>query len=580
MNEPASPSGKKSNPPSSRASKTDPGENRPIFPPPDPSLLPDLLAAFYASSFKNSLDQVISLCPHLTGADIAAFYQLVPDPNLSRSRSEYDLIVADGHSPWLPTSLPTSEIGTLLSSSGSRLPATSHLWTASQRPVVNLHQIFLRQKFSYLFVKALNEDNLPGKTRLPTYLLLLAGQENPPPGDILQRSQSVGSLLQTLKFCFSLQGELATKSRDLEKVEVVEKLLQEHIHEGVLLADSTLHIFRINHAAENILGFYNHEVSGHLLQNVLVGSENLWSTIEEIVLNHKPLEINEIRLFRRSGDAFLANLHVQPVIVDAELNLIVILLHDLTEEEIIRERNRHLEQRAILGEVTAVFAHEVRNPINNISTGLELISYNLAPGDPNQEIISRLIQDCDRLGELMRSVLSFARPMEFTMTSIPVEPYLIRIMERAKSKLERNSIIGSVQVESGCPNLLGSPQALEQVIVNLMNNAVQAMSDTGGQLILRARPIRQETEPANSINPNQRPTKSLIEISVVDTGPGIPKDFQDRIFQPFFTTNSGGTGLGLAICKRIVTAHRGNIQVESFPGGTVFRILIPVALFE
>lgn len=75
-------------------------------------------------------------------------------------------------------------------------------------------------------------------------------------------------------------------------------------------------------------------------------------------------------------------------------------------------------------------------------------------------------------------------------------------------------------------------------------------------------------------NSNNEKWKS-VEISVIDTGPGIPKEFQERIFQPYFTTNQSGTGLGLPITKRIITAHRGTISLESFPGGTVFRVILP-----
>ena len=94
---------------------------------------------------------------------------------------------------------------------------------------------------------------------------------------------------------------------------------------------------------------------------------------------------------------------------------IVIFLHDITENEQIRVKTQQLEQRAVLGEVTAIFAHEVRNPINNISMGLQLLGTKFAADDPNQELIGRLQTDCTRLTHLMESVLSFSRPMEFKM---------------------------------------------------------------------------------------------------------------------------------------------------------------------
>jgi signal transduction histidine kinase len=101
------------------------------------------------------------------------------------------------------------------------------------------------------------------------------------------------------------------------------------------------------------------------------------------------------------------------------------------------------------------------------------------------------------------------------------------------------------------------------VFSNLITNALQAMGDNGGNLVLKVQP---------SITPEGR---SYLEVSVADTGPGIPKESLDRIFNPFFTTGQNGTGLGLAIAKRVVTAHKGNLWVESFPVGTIFHVQFP-----
>ena len=200
---------------------------------------------------------------------------------------------------------------------------------------------------------------------------------------------------------------------------------------------------------------------------------------------------------------------------------------------------------------------------------------SLLPEDPNQATIKRLIQDCDRLAELMKSVLAFSRPADYPMKEVLLEPFLQNLFERMRPRMERVNVNGSLQIEPGCPPILGSPRALEQVFVNLINNSIQAMSETGGQLMLRAQRAKEMDSPrlgdhATSIEP-----ASFIEISVIDNGPGIPPEVQERIFQPFYTTNSSGTGLGLAICKRIITAHRGSIRLTSIPGGTVFQVFLP-----
>lgn len=109
------------------------------------------------------------------------------------------------------------------------------------------------------------------------------------------------------------------------------------------------------------------------------------------------------------------------------------------------------------------------------------------------------------------------------------------------------------------------PRAIEQVFVNLISNAIEAMDEHGGSLNIKLVPASDQIKPPQC------------EIIIADTGPGIPDDVVEHVFEPFLTTKSTGTGLGLAITKRIVTAHEGNIYVESVPGGSVFHVLLPRA---
>jgi signal transduction histidine kinase len=211
----------------------------------------------------------------------------------------------------------------------------------------------------------------------------------------------------------------------------------------------------------------------------------------------------------------------------------------------------------------AIFAHEVRNPINNISTGLQVMAMNLPQEDPQQNSINRMLQDCERLAELIRSVLAFSKPMEYEMESLDLGALLSRLLDRLRPRIANQRIQFELQVEPGCPHISGNLRALEQVFTNLTTNAIQAMEEDGGVLSLKVQ----------SISSNE--SIPYVEVCITDTGPGIPKELQDRIFQPFFTTKQNGTGLGLSIAKRILLAHKGNILLSSFPGGTVFRVHLP-----
>jgi signal transduction histidine kinase len=131
--------------------------------------------------------------------------------------------------------------------------------------------------------------------------------------------------------------------------------------------------------------------------------------------------------------------------------------------------------------------------------------------------------------------------------------------------MARKNIEPHIQVEAGTPPILGDRRALDQVFTNLITNAIQAMEDQGsGVLAIKVKAARDGSE--------------FVDVHISDSGPGIPEDLRKRVFDPFFTTKSDeGTGLGLAITRRIVQAHKGDISLDSFPGGTLFKIKLPAA---
>jgi signal transduction histidine kinase len=297
---------------------------------------------------------------------------------------------------------------------------------------------------------------------------------------------------------------------------------------------------------------------------VIIGAENLVPALQGAQQGIITPNLGNVRLHRRDGSIFPAHVRILPMNSSDQLQGVLILLRDLSEHEQFQVRNQQLEQRALLGEVTAIFAHEVRNPINNISTGLQLMAYNLPQDDPNQDLISRLNQDCNRLTHLMSSVLAFSRPAENKIEAIDLAELIPNLLERWRPRLARLNVRQDFKNLTSNSTISGDLRSLEQVFNNLIGNSVEAMRDSGGSLVIHLRPV---------------PTiggLEQVEVSIADNGPGIPDDIRDRIFEPFFTTNRNGTGLGLAIAKRIITTHKGTIQVASVPGGTVFQVNFPL----
>jgi len=357
----------------------------------------------------------------------------------------------------------------------------------------------------------------------------------------------------------NLRSRLADNLQELS----VWQVARDTIKDGVITIAPDLTIKRINPAAELTLGYASPEIEGQPVENIFVGTDRLVPAINKAIDGTSTPNLGAINLHRRDGTIFPAHVAVHPVQKNDIVSGILLLLRDKSEREQIRLRTQQLEQQALLGEVTSVFAHEVRNPINNISMGLQLLEQTLKVDTKNRERVAGLQEDCQRLTGLMESVLTFSRSGTYHFSSMQVEQLIDRLLNRWRPRLKRVNIAYHAKTADKLPPIWGDRRSLQQVFTNIISNAVNAMKESGGTLAIRL------------THKSPRPSKSVIQIDISDTGPGIPEDYQQRIFDPFFTTNPDGTGLGLAITKQIITAHRGSITLTSFPGGTVFHIQLP-----
>jgi two-component system sensor histidine kinase AtoS len=504
--------------------------------------LTGLFAAMLESNREVALNLVLHMVGALTGSRLMGIYQV------EERTPQLQFQTGLGETHLLPKELSLQELVYLCK--------PGH-WKAGNRPSCILHSVARSAKFSYMTTAPVGPPNAM------IGLVVIAGDQVVPPDFSLPTTRlmatAVASIIQQQAWKTNSQIELQGQAAQLR----VKSTLEEQIHEGIVLLSPALKILKMNLAAEIILGYASREVADQAVEKLLIGPETLVPALTAAQSGVPTYNLGSVRLYRRNGDAFLALVRVLPVMNGERVEEIIVLFDDLSEQEQIRLHAEQLEQRALLGEVTAIFAHEVRNPINNISTGLQVMSMSLPPEDPKREEITRMLQDCDRLAELMKSVLSFARPTDYDMETLDMPLLLQRLLDRLRPRIAKLNVQYDLKVEPGCPPIQGNLRALEQVFSNLITNALQAMGKNGGSLVLKV-------QPGQTLE-----GRSFLEVSVADTGPGIPKEMQDRVFHPFFTTEQNGTGLGLAIAKRVVTAHKGNIWLESFPVGTVFHVQFP-----
>lgn len=471
-----------------------------------------------------------------------------------QAKSEYPelgLSVSANPAHQFPLDISTHEL---------RLDQSTTIWVPGQRMYTEIHKTARILNLTYVATSTMG----PGKTASG---LLVVGHEKTQPSKFIVAIMDVFSAtLSSLFQYFVLVSNLRTKiSKDEWKLTVQSEIINQ-IQDGIVVLNTDRSIWFLNPSAELMLGYQMREIIGHPIENILIGPDNLMPLLESSRQELYLQRLGIVQIHRRDGDSIPVELKIIPVIHRDELYALLIYLRDVSENEEFRVRAQQLEQRAILGEFLAVFAHEVRNPINNISMGLQMLSRTFADDPKNKDLVDRMNLDCERLTHQMEGILSYSKPFDPKFETIDAGVLVQRVVDRWKPRMMRVGVVDFVQKPEKLPEISADPRLLEQVFTNLISNAVEAMSQlpngTLGIIIQEIQTISNHPQ---------------IEIKITDNGPGIPEEVAGRIFEPFITTKKTGTGLGLAISKRIITAHRGNISVESYPGGgTIFAVYLPV----
>jgi two-component system, NtrC family, sensor kinase len=229
------------------------------------------------------------------------------------------------------------------------------------------------------------------------------------------------------------------------------------------------------------------------------------------------------------------------------------------EEEIIQSK-----KLASLGILTAGVAHELTNPLNNISMMAQnfIEYYESLPPEERIDLMRKVEGETERIQEIVKNLLDFSKPKETNLQEADINAVVTKTMKLVQNMLDISNITAKLRLDNNLSRIYLDANQIQQVLVNLITNAVQSMS-TGGKLFIGTRPGKE----GNSI-----------EITVKDSGRGIAPEFLPHIFDPFFSTKGeGGTGLGLSVSYGIIRNHKGDIRVESKPGvGTTFTIELPV----
>jgi PAS domain S-box-containing protein len=354
-----------------------------------------------------------------------------------------------------------------------------------------------------------------------------------------------------------------------ERVRLEERLRQsearwravvESAVDGIVVIDARGRIEAFNPAAEQLFGYREAEVIGQNV-NVLMPApyhDEHDGYLARYLVSGVPTIIGagrEVTGRRRDGTTFPLHLSVGEMVVAGERRFTGIL-HDLSGRVAMEERLREQAALARLGEMAAVIAHEVKNPLAGVRGAVQVIGGHLPPQSRDAAVAREIIARIDGLNELMKDLLLFARPPQ--PRPVPVD--MATLVSSIAELLATDPAVAGVVVDivGAAPPIAADPDLLKIVFVNLLVNGAHAMQGRG---ILRV-----------SVGARDGGCR----VAVQDSGPGIPADIREKIFTPFFTTKSRGSGLGLPTAKRLVEAHAGTIRIDCPPeGGTRVTVDLP-----
>jgi two-component system sensor kinase FixL len=352
------------------------------------------------------------------------------------------------------------------------------------------------------------------------------------------------------------EAERALRVSELQWRSVIEAAV-----DGIVVIDARGKIEGFNPAAERLFGYTEAEVLGRnvsLLMPSPYHDEHDDYLARYIATGQaKIIGIGrEVTGLRRDGSTFPIHLSVGEMLFGGERKFTGIL-HDLSARVRIEEQLRERTALARLGEMAAVVAHEVKNPLAGVRGAIQVVGGRLPPGSKDALMVKEIIKRIDGLNDLMKDLLLFARPPQ-----LHVAPVDIAALVTTTATLFRDDPLAarvSVTIDGSAPAIMADPELLKIVFVNLLVNGAHAMQGEGG------------------ITVSITPIDDMCHVAVRDRGPGIPVEIRDKIFTPFFTTKSRGSGLGLPTAKSLIEAHGGRIDIDCPPdGGTIVNVRLPL----
>ncbi|MBN2031301.1 PAS domain S-box protein [bacterium] len=390
---------------------------------------------------------------------------------------------------------------------------------------------------------------------------------------IIERGKIVGSI--GIARDVTEQKKMEREILDLKNFN--ESIIQS-MEAGLLTTDLEGHITSLNAGGEKILGWKARSVIGKQIKSVLKPEEVAFLLSKSPLPGTLPYS-RETELTIKTGKKIAIGFTTTNRINNQRKKVgTIISFRDISQLKQMQSEVIRMDRLASLGVLASGIAHEIKNPLAGIKTMAQACDEEFDENDPRREYLTRIVRQVNRLDDLLKTFFAYARPKPPNRKQHQLSEILREVITLVSKRLTNSGITYHENFHPDIPKLMIDSQQFQQVFLNLILNAVEAMP-SGGTLTISANRIGKSEKgiiQRNNKSKNKFMNGSHVEIIVSDTGTGIDYDKLETIFDPFFTTKSNGTGLGLSIVYRIVEEHQGDIRVESRIGsGTSFKITLP-----
>lgn len=345
----------------------------------------------------------------------------------------------------------------------------------------------------------------------------------------------------------------------------IQRTILDNLNVAVLMLDANLCIQYLNPAAESLFHLSSKRARGVCMDKMLFVDEHLFGRLRDSLLHSHPYAEHELTVDVVPGHKITIDYRATPLQQADQPPMLLLEISHIDRQLRIAREEKLLSEQVASRQLVRGMAHEIKNPLGGLRGAAQLLEREL-PKPELKEYTRIIIGEADRLQNLVDRMLGpNALPK---MRAVNIHQITEHVRQLVQAEAPKN-IYFNLDYDPSLPDIQADPDLLIQATLNITRNAIAALGERGGEITYRTRPIRHFTI-------GHKHHRLVLQLDIMDNGPGIPESIREQIFFPMVTGNAKGTGLGLSIAQSLINQHGGLIACASKPGKTVFTIYLPM----